>query len=200
MTLPSRQQTSFRMTEAQADRLDKTLRRRGQTMQAFVLSVVMRAIEEDEAEDRVAQDGRQRRREARDARRQVEAPSGLGLRPRPVAAEAPPPPAPATPPPVQVVVHGSGSPAPAGTGASGGDIIQRLAAFVTTGPEYTRGERLRQTVEILRVSSGTEEERLALAQQLDAAVAARVKSEPNEIEKARRALSMSYDRVKEFLR
>lgn len=120
---------------------------------------------------------------------------GLGLRRR-AAEESEPSSAPSAPP-VQVVVNsGNGS----SQGGSGGDLIARLAAYVATGPDYERDGRLRRAVEILRTSSANDEERQDLAQKLDAAVTARIKERPSEFAKAKQAVTMTYDKIKDILR
>lgn len=194
--LPDRQRPSIRFTPDQAERLKRVLKHRGQTAQAFLLQAAMREIEETEAEIRLGRDDRQRRRDAKEARRADDAPVGLGIRPRSAPeAEAPAPP---PTPQGQVVVNvggGNGAPAP----AAGGDTIARLATYVTTGPEYERDTRLRSATEMLHASSGNKEEGLALAAQLDAAVAARIKEQPSEIVRATRAVGVAYDKIKDFL-
>ena len=196
--LPGRHHIPLRLPPDLHARLDRALKRRGHTKQSFVQAAVTRALEELEDDLRAYDDRRQSRRDVRDARRTAEEPQGLGIRHsagRRSIEEAEPTPAPS--PPVQVVVNsGNGS----GGNGSGGDLITRLAAYVTTGPDYERDGRLRRAVEMLRASSNGEEERQDLAQKLDAAVTARIKNQPSEFAKAKQAVSMTFDKMKDILR
>lgn len=167
--LPSRQQHPLRLTEGQADRLESVLKHRGQTKQAFCLTAVMRAVEEAEAEMRVRTEEKiQRRRDVKDKRAGNEPVGlGLGLKMRPsndgerAIANANTQSA----PPVIVNVGGTQT-------QGNRSLIEGLASHIASGPEYSKGERLRAAIDVLRSVSGDQEEREALANQLDVAVAA----------------------------
>ena len=75
--LPLRLEQKIRLTEDQATRLERVVKKRGQTRQAFMLAGVLRAIEEAEAEIRIGREDRRMRRESRDARRTAEEPRAL---------------------------------------------------------------------------------------------------------------------------
>lgn len=158
-----------------------------------MLAAVVRALEEEEADERGKKDDRRRRRgEDREAGRLDGAPTGLGivglgLRPRvPEEEELPPPAAPA------VVVNVGAAAAP------GDKELARLTAYVVKGSEFDRPGRLRTAVDVLKASTDSEEERLTLAAQLDAAVAAALEG-PKEQPRTRRAAGVAFDMIKDFL-
>lgn len=101
------------------------------------------------------------------------APTGLGiaesLRAR-AAAEAPAKQEPSNAQQGQVVVNVGGAP------SGGGEMIERLAAYVADGRDYERDARRRSVVKMLRATSATEEEERTAVSQLDDAVLQRVKS------------------------
>lgn len=159
MPLPPRKHKLFKLAAEDAERLRRVTHRRGMTEQAFFQAAMVRAIDEADAEDHARKDARARRREERDARR-FDEPQGLFPDRRPRVF-----PEPSSPPavPQGVVVNVSGP-------ASGGDLVARLAAKVAAAPERERDNLLRQAEDLL----DTDEERRALAGQLETAVKDRV--------------------------
>jgi hypothetical protein len=155
-----------RFTEEQNRRLHETLREDGiPSVQVFIHTLVMKAIEESEEK-------RERRRQLLEQRRlerkrAIDPSRGLGLRERireeqqaspasgPLPNESPAPPAP------QVII--STQPA-----ASIDADLDSLAAFVVkSGSDYEQHARMRTAVDVVTASSSSPEERMRRLRVLD---------------------------------
>ena len=140
----------------------------------------------------------ERRREEKAAVDHVE-PVGLGITARKktndaeTTAETPPP----TQAPVVVNVGTAGSNASTSTG---GDVIDRLAAFVVTGNDFDRDVRLRTAVNILRSGTTSDEERKVLAARLDEAIAAKTNKRNSEGNGVVRAARVAFDKLADILK
>lgn len=159
-----RVQQPLRLPRDMKERLERAARRKGVSIQTYMQMAIEARLETDEETRRQRQDDR------RQQRRDQDAPQGLGLRrlsPQlstvdswgDVPAEKPTGP---------VVVN-------VGTreGAAEGGLIAGLVDFVTTGPAFSREQRKRTAVDVIRAHGKTSEEREGLARQLDAALADR---------------------------
>lgn len=155
-----RHQQPLRLPRDLAQRLHKIADEKGETINAYAKRAIEEKIDADEA-----------RRSLRESEKQARSPKtapvlGLGIR-KALTPEAPPP-RPIADSPTPVVVNVGSAVAPAGA-----DIITRLAVFVTTGPDYAKDQRLRQAVDMLAPSCGSDAEREEMGRRLDAAIAER---------------------------
>jgi hypothetical protein len=190
------QQMPFRLPVDMMRRLDAIAEACGQTRQAFVQAAVMAEVAE--AEDRL----RLRKRtsdflppkpiandDASDGK-----PAGLGFVQHMMKYHHQKEEPETNPAPQGQVVVNVGS---SNVGAVGGDIIERLAAFVVTGQDFERSARLRTAVSILHASTSTDEERKVLAVRLDEAIASKTKSNASESKGIAR---MAFDKLSSLLK
>jgi hypothetical protein len=175
-------------------RLDKAARYCGVSRQKFCESAVMAEVAETERRqfDRRATRDEQRTQTPRTPDTDGSGPAGLGLAAAlrgksPTAEEQTT--APQAPVVVNVGTTGSGG------GAVGGDSIERLATFVTAAHDFERERRLRQAVEVLRVTASTDEERRVLAARLDEAIAAKAAAKPQGGGPVARVARVAFDKL-----
>lgn len=140
-------------------------------MQQFVQVLVLKEIAEDK-------ERHQMRKEERDSPVGSSQPVGLGIadalqRKRLAAQQQLEAAQQQAQQPQQVVVNvGAANSSIPGTSATS-DLLVGLAAFVLKGPDYDRPSRMRTAALVLAANTSSKEERLALAQKLDAAVEAK---------------------------
>jgi len=185
----------FRLAPDQMRRLERASRRRGQTKQAFVEGAVLSEIAQEE-------ERRAQLREAPTAKKQntndVVPGSSLAelLRQRAV------PPVPPEPIPgnaqgqVVVNVGGGGN----GGGSSSGDLIETLAAFVTSGHDFEQQQNLRVAVSIIQRTTQDEEKRKVLAAKLDEAIALKTKTKAADGGGILHTAKVTFDKLSDLLR
>lgn len=191
MSQNDRFQVLFRLSADHMQRLDKAAKHCGQTKQTFIQAAVLAEIAEVEERKRMKQLRIRPSTPDYEPTQQKEIDSSAptstlveALRQRRQEAE----PAPvATAPQGQVVVNVGG-----GTGVTGavgsGDLIERLAAYITTaGNDLERDTRLRTATNILHGSAATEEERKVLVARLDEIIATKTKASEGNVLKTARA-------------
>lgn len=164
-----------RFTDADNNRLHDAARVLGKTIQSFIHEATMEVVRKTEREyaesvtERPLSRANMRKRREREQNERAVVPTGLGLRDRfdrrrterEDSAEEVPSPTPTT----QVVVT---TPPPTKPGSD----IERFALYVSHGPKWNRGERLREATKILTATAKTPEERNSIAKALDQQIAA----------------------------
>jgi uncharacterized protein (DUF1778 family) len=198
-----RDQIPFRLSRDHVKRLDKAAKYCGQTRQAFIQAAVLADIAEVEERKRMKQLRASRGSEEIPERDEVDSTvtpvQGLGiadaLRRQREAAEPEPS---LTPGQGQVVVNVGNN---GGVGGGSSDTISQLAAYIVAGSnDYEQSSRLRAAVKILHTSVSSPEERKALAERLDAVVAAKKKEADNSGPGVLRSARMVFDKVADLLK
>lgn len=150
-----RHQQPLRLPHKVAEQLRRQAGRDGVSVNAYVLRAVKAQLRADGVDT-------ERERDTPKRDRDRDAPQGLGLsrtrRPEPELLPTFEEEAPA---PAPVVVNVGG----AATAASEGSLLEGLAAFVMNGPLFSRDQRKRTALDVLKATPG---ERDQLAQQLEA--------------------------------
>lgn len=156
-------QKHIRFTESQNDRLRRACAFLGCTIQTFVHESALERLARVEAEMRLDDEYRRRRRDERAARREVK---GLGLKRKQEEADQPPARDEIPQPAPSVIVQMPGA-APSG----GGDVVMvtMLAQYIVNGSPLMRSMRTDQAREVI-ASSREGAEREAAYAALDAAV------------------------------
>lgn len=171
--------TNIRFTPTQYSRIQAAIKYKAQTMQAFILAATMLAVEAVEREIRAEEEYLERKKANRRQQREVTKvqPVGLGIRKRQeeaaaskaveaqLAAERAEAIDVARAQASQVIINNGSIAAPNAE-------VERFAVYVTSGPDYSRDERLKEAVRILGVTAGSDEERVRLADMLDARITA----------------------------
>jgi hypothetical protein len=162
MALPAGERRSqwIKFADHQDRDLREAVRYKGQTIQSYCLTAIMRDVEETLAEKHA---DKERRTRGRPPRRP---PVGLGIDLGQLAAPSPSP-REVEPPPPQVVIHNG--PAAVG-GADAGIMI--LARAVVNGPALMRNQRLEQARQTIRDGAETGDEMRLAIRALENAVAA----------------------------
>jgi hypothetical protein len=147
-------------------------------MQSFLEGIVMREINEREAQRQPRREEENEEREGLFSSASTKQPTGLGiaerLRSLPTRSdddERDPP----APTPVVVNVGSNANSVPSGSGD-----IERLATFVVGGRDFERSMRLRTAIGILHATAASDEERHVLAARLDEAIATKTKTAVEE--------------------
>lgn len=178
MAIGNRANFPLRLLPKQLDRLKAAAKSRGLTANALAVELVMTGVNAIQDDDNDRRQRRRREHSDEDTRRTSTTPSGLGLgiraalvRRNHAGAAAPDDDSAEAPSAPGVVVN-------VGAGASD-DTVERLAAYVSNGPTFSRDTRMRHAVDVLAASCKTDDERQALATKLDDAIAKRQPPRPS---------------------
>lgn len=163
--MSERQRPSIRLTEDVNTRLERACKRRGLTKQSYILTAVEDALDRDEESLRTRQEDRRPRRDSKVPGES----SGLGFGRTLRETSAPK---------ISVAEPAQGLTVNVNTAPTGGgDLVSRLATFVAGGKDdYERQSRKLMAADMIRDSGGSLEEREALADKIDKAVAEKDKA------------------------